>query len=264
MRFASTIHIAVPTDDPLPTTKPILPNPVAEVPPENVTVNEPSTEPQFVPQDAIDDFIDPPAEIDEHIGFLKELGLDYGWGTTSMIQWLLEHVYIYSGFPWWGSIVFTAVAVRVSLLKFYVDAADTSAKMQTLKPAMQPILKRIQQARAARDRVAVMKATQERYAMFQNSGVKFWKLAIPLIQVPLGFGTFRLLRGMGYLPVPGFDQGGVLWFTDLTMPDPYGIMPIITSTSYFLAFKVRHSPHGMHYLFTNTPLLSSMEQPVAK
>ena len=179
-----------------------------------------------------------PTQVSEHIGFLKELGLDYGWGPTSTIQWLLEHVYIYTGFPWWASIVLTAVAVRVGLLKFYIDAADTSAKMNALKPAMVPVMKRITAARIAEDRLELGRASQERHAIFKNAGIKFYKVAIPLVQVPLGFGTFRLLRGMGYLPVPGLDQGGCLWFTDLTLPDPYGIIPIVTSTSYFLAFRV--------------------------
>ncbi|KAL9103830.1 MAG: hypothetical protein Q9163_001150 [Psora crenata] len=234
-RFVSTAPIATPTNDlSTPTNPPSTPT--VEVSPQNASAVPQGPQGDLAPSYSFDALMDTSPQVSEHIGYLKELGLDYGWGPTAMIEWLLEHVYIYTGFPWWGSIIFTAVAVRLCLLKFYIDASDTTAKMQMLKPAMVPLTKRITKARMNQDRVELMKANQERYEMFKAAGIKFHKMAIPLIQLPLGFGTFRLLRGMGYLPVPGFDQGGFLWFKDLTMPDPYGILPLMTSMSYFFAF----------------------------
>ncbi|KAL9126088.1 MAG: hypothetical protein Q9217_004804 [Psora testacea] len=237
IRFASTIPLATRTDDLLTSSNFPSATPDTEIQSHHASAATTAPEAEFNTPETFDAFIDSGPEISEHIGFLKELGLDYGWGPTAMIEWLLEHVYIYTGLPWWGSIALTAVAVRIGLLKFYIDAADTNAKMQSLKPAMIPLMKRITQARKDQDRVELMKASQERYDMFKNADIKFYKIAIPLVQIPLGFGTFRLLRGMGYLPVPGFDHGGCLWFKDLTLPDPYGIMPVVTSISYFLAFR---------------------------
>ena len=237
-RFASSIHATEPTHERPSTANPTSPTSTIEIQPQHVSAPAPPVNDEFTPSDFFDTLSDHTPQVSEHIGYLKELGLDYGWGPTAMIEWLLEHVYIYTGFPWWGSIVFTAIAVRLSLLKFYIDAADTSARMQALKPAMTPVMKRITQARMDGDRRELIKANQERFEMFKNAGIRFYKVAIPLVQVPLGFGTFRLLRGMSHLPVPGFDQGGYLWFKDLTLPDPFGVLPVVTSAMYFLAFKV--------------------------
>lgn len=65
-----------------------------------------------------------------------------------------------------------------------------------------------------------------------------WRLFVPMLQVPIGFATFRLMRGMADLPVPGLDDGGFLWLTDLTQSDPYFILPIVTGIAFHLTFKV--------------------------
>ena len=159
-----------------------------------------------------------------------------------MIQWLIEHVHVYSGLPWAGTIVVTVAIVRFSLLKSFIDASDMGARMASVKPATDIQLKRMAEARAKEDRQMLMAASGERNKIHREAGVKFWKMLVPFVQVPLGFGTFRLLRGMGALPVPGFDTGGALWFQDLTMPDPYGILIISTSLMYFFSFKVCDKP----------------------
>ena len=197
-----------------------------------------STRATFPSQESFDPYLDAPLHIDEHIGYLKELGLDYGWGPTSMIQWLIEHVHIYSGLPWAGTIIATVTLVRLILLKSFLDSSDMSARLQTIKPLTDPLFKKMVQARAKNDRAASIEANAERLAINRKHGIKFWKMCVPLIQLPLGFGTFRLLRGMGDLPVPGFDTGGALWFQDLTMPDPYGILILSTSVMYYVSFKV--------------------------
>ena len=174
----------------------------------------------------------------EHIGYLKELGLDYGWGPTAFIETLLEHVHIYTGTPWWATIVITALLVRLSLLKAYIGAADTAGRLAVLTPHLEPVKARIAAARAVQDQQALMIATEELRGMFKKANVKMLKLAVPLIQVPLGYGTFRLMRGMAALPVPGLDEGGFLWLKDLTVADPYSILPIVTGFAFYYTFRV--------------------------
>ncbi len=45
------------------------------------------------------------------------------------------------------------------------------------------------------------------------------------------------LRGMANLPVESLSTGGTLWFHDLTLADPYYILPLCTSASLYLQFK---------------------------
>lgn len=174
----------------------------------------------------------------EHIGFLKELGINYGWGPTAFVQTLLEHVHVYSGLPWWSSIILTAVLVRVSLIKLFIGASDTSARLAVLQPVVQPIKDRMKAAQHAKDIQAVKMHAAEMSTIYKNANVKVYKMFLPLIQIPIGFGTFRLLRGMSALPVPGLQDGGVLWMKDLTVGDPFFILPVVTGLAFHYTIKV--------------------------
>ena len=177
--------------------------------------------------------------VTEHIGFLKELGLDYGWGPTALVEFLLEHVHVWTGTPWWASIVLTAVLVRLTMFKGYIGAADTSARLAVITPHLKPIQAKISVAKAARDQQAMMAASAELQTIYRSANVQLWRLGVPMLQIPLGFGTFRLMRGMAALPVPGLDEQGILWLQDLTLSDPFFILPLATAGAFYYTFKVR-------------------------
>lgn len=187
---------------------------------------------------SLDDIVDDTLPVYDHIGFLGELGLDYGWGPTTTIQTLLECVYIYTGLPWWASLVSTVLLIRLFMIKIYIDANDMATRNALIQPMMEPLREELKEAQRKRDREAILKVQNERKALNASAGISIRKSLMPLIQIPLGFGTFRLVRGMGYLPVPGFENGGALWFNDLTMADPYLILPIATGVAYYYTFKV--------------------------
>lgn len=42
---------------------------------------------------------------------------------------------------------------------------------------------------------------------------------------------------MASLPVESMETGGILWFTDLTLRDPYYALPLLTSATVFLQLK---------------------------
>lgn len=176
----------------------------------------------------------------EQIGYLKDSGLDYGWGPTAFIQTLLEHVHIYTGTPWWGSIILTALLVRLALMRAYINAADTSARMAVLTPDVQPLKAQMKAAQQNQNKLELGRLTQEVRNLYKAADVKIWKVFVPMLQVPLGFGTFRLLRGMSELPVPGLENGGFLWLKDLTVADPYFILPLMTGLAFHVTFKVSY------------------------
>ncbi|RFU30746.1 hypothetical protein B7463_g5613, partial [Scytalidium lignicola] len=176
-------------------------------------------------------------QIPEQIGYLKSLGLEYGWGPTSAMEYILEHVHVYAGTPWWASIALTAALVRVVMLKPYVDAASNSAKLATVKPIIDPIRNEMTQARVAGDTTRMMSLRQDITRINKRAGIQTWKSFVPLVQVFAGFGTFILLRGMAKLPVPGLETGGALWFYNLTYPDPYMIIPATTAVVLHFVMK---------------------------
>ena len=167
------------------------------------------------------------------------MGLDYGWGPTAIMETVLEHVHVYTGLPYGASIVATAIIVRAVCLRFYITSSDMSARLAAAKHIMAPIETRMNQAKAAQDQMGMRIAFMERRAILKKIGVKTSRMLLPMaLQFPLGFGMFRLLRGMTALPVPGLDTGGFLWFTDLTLPDPFYVLPLTTAFCFYLTFRV--------------------------
>ena len=55
------------------------------------------------------------------------------------------------------------------------------------------------------------------------------------------------LRGMVNLPVDSMKTGGVSWFTDLTMADPFYILPVCTAVTLLITLEVRPFLYVWHF-----------------
>jgi YidC/Oxa1 family membrane protein insertase len=189
----------------------------------------------------------PKAEIDptvliDHAGQLKELGLDYGWGMTTMFEKMIEQIYLQSGFGWAGTIALAAVGVRCATFFFQALSSDRMASLAALKPLTVPIQEKLDDAIARGD-----KQQEQAYRMQQmqimkpHVGGMFSMGGFMVMQGWIGFCAFRFLRAMSELPVPGLSQDGFMWFTDLTVRDPYFLIPAATTAVFYTIFKVQ--PH---------------------
>lgn len=90
----------------------------------------------------------------------------------------------------------------------------------------------------AQDMPEVTRQAQEMKAIYSVAGIKIWRNFLPFLSIPMGYGFFRLTRNMAALPIPGLDEGGALWFTDLTLSDPFFLLPMATGVATFYMFKV--------------------------
>lgn len=59
-----------------------------------------------------------------------------------------------------------------------------------------------------------------------------------LTQTPIFLSMFWGLRKMTNLPVESMTTGGILWFENLTISDPYYALPIIIGSTMFLIIEV--------------------------
>jgi hypothetical protein len=68
-----------------------------------------------------------------------------------------------------------------------------------------------------------------------------WLIAVPLVQVPLFITWIVAVRQMAMASHPGFDCGGILWFTDLTVPVQGALgalFPTLVAVTYFINLQV--------------------------
>ncbi|KAI2463975.1 60Kd inner membrane protein-domain-containing protein [Annulohypoxylon bovei var. microspora] len=179
-------------------------------------------------------------DIPEQIGYLKNLGLDFGWGPTSCCQWLLEHIYIYTGMPWWASLTTVAFAWRILFFKPSLTASKHQARLAMLARDPAYIQAKAEYDEATYKGLGVLAQKGAHTKMLQlkkKYDASTMKSLATLWSFPFTFGMFRLVRAMATLPVPSLETGGMLWFTDLTVHDPYYIMPFASVALTTLMFK---------------------------
>ncbi|KAK1835728.1 60Kd inner membrane protein-domain-containing protein [Podospora conica] len=205
-----------------------------------ITPPPPTAEPDF--STTLSDLLgsDHVLEIPEQIGFLKGLGLDYGWGPTSCMQWLVEHIYIYTGLPWWATLAVTAVGIRLAIFKPTIGSQIESQKMQDLRknPKYSALQDKMKAAAQMGDQDGLRAVRIEMRNIHRAIGLKWWKVAIPMVNLPIGYGMLRLFRGMADLPVPSLETGGLLWFQNLAVADPYYILPLAAAGLFVLSMRV--------------------------
>lgn len=179
--------------------------------------------------------------IPEKIGYLHTLGIEFGWGTTSILEWIFEHVHVYTGLPWWGTILATSVLLRAILWKPVLMGQEAGTRLNMLRlkePGYARATEALKEATVSRDIIGSQAARLAMKQMEQKHGVNKFMPFISMVQIPIGFGMFRILRAMADLPVPSLENGGCLWFTDLTVPDPWYILPLIGPVAMVASMRV--------------------------
>lgn len=155
------------------------------------------------------------------------------------MQFYYEHVHIMSGLPWWSSILLASLLYRLGVLAYpNMVTSDQMARTKAVAPLMSQLSARQREAFGKSDQMATMQAQREMSLLRQSAGISFKKtMGFFGLQAFLGYGTFHLMREMASLPVPGLETQGFGWITDLTVPDPYFILPLALGVTMHLAFK---------------------------
>ena len=206
------------------------------IPPSGASSSSPLSEAISVP-----DIHAPLASIPERIGYLKEVcGIDFGWGPSSVMETVIEQIHITGGFSWAVSIALMAAVTRTVIFLASLSASDASARSRVAQPLMAPIQARLKEASQARDRILMAVAQAELKALRKEYGIKYTRIfASVAVTIPLTFGSFRVLRNMAELPVPAFETEKWLWTQDLTLGDPYYILPVFNAVTSYFIIKVR-------------------------
>lgn len=186
-------------------------------------------------------------DLTEKVGFLSNLGLDYGIGPTSVLKYVLEHLHFTAGLPWWASVIGLAAVVRVALFYPTLRGQQVSARSQEMRK--DPVYVQTQQQLMAlvlggnAKPEQIMELRMQQKLLQERAGVTNWQMFLPMaLQFPIIIGAIRLTRSMAALPVPGLESAGTLWFTDLTMPDPLYVLPLVSMVLMYFTFQVSYSP----------------------
>ncbi|XP_030043801.1 mitochondrial inner membrane protein OXA1L isoform X2 [Microcaecilia unicolor] len=164
---------------------------------------------------------------------LEELGL--GASTpVGLIQNVLESLHVSLGLPWWGAIMAGTVLVRCMVFPLIVKGQREAVKLNNHMPQINELTGRMNEAKSSGNKFEFSKAYTDLMLYQKKHDVNPLRgFLVPLVQAPIFISFFVALRKMAYLPVPSMQSGGLWWFTDLTVADPYFILPLtVTCTMW--------------------------------
>ena len=165
--------------------------------------------------------------------------VDYGWFTIiatplyRSLRWIHDHIVPNYG---WAIILLTLV-INLLLLPLKLSSFRSARKMQAIAP----------QLRAIQDKYKGLKATdpkrqqmsQETMQLYQKHGVNPVGGCLPmLVQIPVFMGFYWVLLESVEMRQAPF----VGWLHDLSIKDPYFVLPAIMCAAMFGQFKMNPAP----------------------
>lgn len=185
--------------------------------------------------DNLDTVTSATSHLPNEVGYLHSLGIDYGWGPTSVVQWVLENLYVHAGLPWWAAILSTAFLLRLAAFPLFLKSSDSMARQAALSTVLKPYSDAMTAAQKQGDSNGMLIAMKQKRAIHQRAGISTTAQVLPMVvQGVIGFCGFRLMNAMVALPVPGLMDGGFLWLKDLTLTDGYLLLPLFMAGTMHL------------------------------
>lgn len=161
-----------------------------------------------------------------------DLTVDYGWLVViaKPIYWILEQIYAFLGNWGWTIIVFT-ILIKGVFFKLSETSYRSMANMRKLTPRIQAL-----KDRYGDDKQRMQQAMME---MYKKEKVNPLGGCLPmLVQIPFFIALYWvLLESVELRQAPW-----ILWLDDLSVKDPYFVLPVIMAVSMFVQQKLNPAP----------------------
>lgn len=158
-----------------------------------------------------------------------DLTVDYGflWWIAQYLFALLKFLHSIVG-NWGGAIILTTIVVKGAMYWLTKKQYESMAKMRNLAPKMQQLKDRFGDDR--------QKMSQAMMELYRKEKVNPMGGCFPLLlQMPIFLALYWVLMESVELRHADF----ALWITDLSVKDPYFILPILTGASMYLLQKLQ-------------------------
>lgn len=186
--------------------------------------------------------IAPVADIVEIVAGVEPTFLSLGLGgytPIGIVQSILEYFHLGLDMPWWSCIALGTLCARILVSPVVVLAQRNAAAMHNVQPEMQKINAKLTEARQMGNQMEAALQTQELMLFMKEKGCSPLKnMLTPIIQAPVFISFFVGIRQMVNAPVESLETGGMFWFNNLTVADPYYILPLITSVTLWVTLEL--------------------------
>lgn len=161
-----------------------------------------------------------------------DLVVDYGWLTflAKPIYWLLEKLYgVVANWGW--AIVLLTVIIKLIFYPLSAASYKSMAKMKAVTPRLMKLRELY-----ANDKAKLNQAMME---LYKTEKINPLGGCLPiLIQIPVFIALYWVLLAS----VEMRNAPWLGWVTDLSVPDPYYILPVIMAITMFIQTKLNPPP----------------------
>ena len=160
------------------------------------------------------------------------LTVDFGWlwFIANPLFWLLDQIHGLIG-NWGWSIVFLTIVVKLVMWPLSAKAYKSMARMRKLGPEMQRLKEQYGDDR--------QKMSQEMMKFYQKEKINPLGGCLPiLVQMPVFIALYWMLLESVELRHAPF----MFWIQDLSMRDPFFILPILMGASMFVQQMLNPTP----------------------
>lgn len=168
----------------------------------------------------------------EEISEGLELSVDYGWlwWIAQPLFWLLTKIHSLVG-NWGWSIILVTVLVKALFFQLNATAYRSMANMRKLQPKIVDLRERY-----ANDK---QKQSQEMMALYKKEKINPLGGCLPiLVQMPVFIALYWVLLESVELRHAPF----IAWIKDLSVMDPYFVLPLVMGASMFFQQKLNPPP----------------------
>ena len=161
-----------------------------------------------------------------------ELLKDYGYLTilAKPIFWLLDNIHSYVG-NWGWSIILLTVLIKLVFFPLSAASYKSMARMKEVQPRLVAMKEQY--------KGEPQKLNQAMMEMYRKEKINPLGGCLPvLIQIPVFISLYWVL--LSSVEMRGAPW--ILWIHDLSVPDPYYILPVIMAASMFVQTKLNPTP----------------------
>lgn len=161
-----------------------------------------------------------------------ELLKDYGYLTilAKPIFWLLDNIHSYVG-NWGWSIILLTILIKLVFFPLSAASYKSMARMKEVQPRLVAMKEQY--------KGEPQKLNQAMMEMYRKEKINPLGGCLPVvIQIPVFISLYWVL--LSSVEMRGAPW--VLWIHDLSVPDPYYILPVIMAVSMFVQTKLNPTP----------------------
>jgi len=161
-----------------------------------------------------------------------DLVVDYGWLhiIAAPLFWVLEFINKLTG-NWGWSIVVLTILIKLAFYPLSAASYRSMAKMRVLTPRLMQLKERYSDDKA--------RLNQEMMKLYQTEKVNPLGGCLPiLVQIPVFIALYWVL--LGAVEMRGAPW--ILWISDLSVADPYYVLPVIMMASMFVQMRLNPPP----------------------